>query len=259
MQYSVGYTILFAAAVCLVCSLFVATTSVTLRSRVEENVLLDQREKVLSVAGMITPGKDLSREEINELFESNLVPKVVDLRSGVYADDVAPAAYDQRKAAKDPLQSREAPPNAAKVRRIPNRGLVYLIQPGDEVEGVIVPVEGLGLWGNLYGYLALEPDARTIRGLTFYEHGETPGLGGEVDNPRWKALWPGRLATDENGKPMIRVVKGRAGPAEEDPYEVDGLSGATITSNGVTNLMQFWLGDEGFGPYLANLRNPEGS
>ena len=108
-------------------------------------------------------------------------------------------------------------------------------------------------------FLALNPNARTIRGLTFYEHKETPGLGGEVDNPRWKALWPGRLATDENGVPKISVVKGRAGPVSEDPYHVDGLSGATITSNGVTNLMDFWLGENGFGPYLSKQRAGGGS
>ena len=259
MQHSVGYTVLFAAGVCLVCSLIVATTSVMLRGRSAENVLLDKRQKVLAVAGLLTPGDDLSREETNRLFEKNLVPKLVDLASGVYADDPAPGAYDQRKAARDPERSHEAPANAAKVRRVPNQGLVYLIKPGDEVEGIIIPVEGLGLWGTLYGYLALNPAARTIQGLTFYEHKETPGLGGEVDNPRWKALWPGRKATDESGTPMIRVVKGRAGPPDEDPYEVDGLSGATITSNGVTNLMSFWLGDEGFGPYLAKLRDQKGS
>ena len=111
----------------------------------------------------------------------------------------------------------------------------------------------------LYGYLALAPDARTIVGITFYQHKETPGLGGEVDNPRWKSLWPGRLAYDERGNPAIRVKKGPAGSVEEDPYQVDGLSGATITSRGVTNLLRFWLGDDGFGPYLASYRDRAGA
>jgi len=259
MQHSVLYTVLFAAGVCLVCSLFVATTSVQLRDRAAENALLDQRQKVLRVAGLLGADQDLEKDQINRLFEENLVPRLVDMDSGVYVDDPAPAAYNQRKAAKDPLKSREASPNLAKVRRVAHRGLVYLVQPGDEVNGIILPVEGLGLWGTLYGYLALDPDTRTIQGLTFYKHKETPGLGGEVDNPRWKALWPGRKATDERGIPMIKVVKGTTGPPEEDPYEVDGLSGATITSNGVTNLMHFWLGREGFGPYLARLREQKGS
>ena len=136
--------------------------------------------------------------------------------------------------------------------------VVFDIVQDGELKGLILPIEGYGLWGFLYGYLALEPDARTIRGITFYEHGETPGLGGEVDNPRWKALWPGRLAFDDRGKPAITVKKGIAGSVEDDPYQVDGLSGATITSRGVTNLVRFWLGDDGFGPYLDNYRSAAG-
>jgi Na+-transporting NADH:ubiquinone oxidoreductase subunit C len=107
----------------------------------------------------------------------------------------------------------------------------------------------------MYGFLALDKDLATIRGLSFYKHGETPGLGGEVDNPVWKAKWPGRLAFGEAGTPDIHVIKGAAGPVESDPHRVDGLSGATITSNGVTHLLRFWLGENGFGPYLSKLRD----
>ena len=124
---------------------------------------------------------------------------------------------------------------------------------------VVLPVEGLGLWGTLYGFVALEGDLRTIRGLTFYEHKETPGLGGEVDNPRWKALWRDRLAFNDDRQPVIRVIKGPAGPAPDAPYSVDGLSGATITSRGVTNLLQFWLGPDALGPYLTRLRDEGGA
>ena len=116
----------------------------------------------------------------------------------------------------------------------------------------------MGLWSTLYGYVALEGDAQTILGLTFYQHGETAGLGGEVDNPRWKALWPGRKAFDEDWEPKIAVIKGSAGPPEEAPYQVDGLSGATLTCNGVTNALHFWLGEPGFGPFLARYRAKEG-
>jgi Na+-transporting NADH:ubiquinone oxidoreductase subunit C len=111
----------------------------------------------------------------------------------------------------------------------------------------------------LYGFVALRADFDTIHGLTFYKHGETPGLGGEVDNPRWRAKWADRKVFDENFDPAIRVIKGPAGPPEEAPFEVDGLSGATITSNGVTYLMQFWLGEDGFGPYLEKLRSEGGA
>ncbi len=257
MQHSVRETLIFAFALCVGCSILVSTIAVALRDRHEENKLLDEQKNVLEVAGLLTGGEKLSREEIQRRFSENLNARVVVLETGEYADDVDPLTFDQRRASMDPDTSRPAPDNPARVRRLPDRARVFLIQPNGEVEGIILPVEGMGLWSTLYGYLALAPDSRTIRGLTFYEHAETAGLGGEVDNPRWKALWPGRLAFDEDWVPKIAVKKGAAGPVETDPYHVDGLSGSTLTSNGVTNLIHFWLGDNGFGPYLARYRGEE--
>ena len=146
--------------------------------------------------------------------------------------------------------------NPAGVQRVPNQALVYRLVENDELRLVILPIEGKGLWSTLYGFIALDADLDTIRGITFYEHKETPGLGGEVDNPRWKALWSGRRAFGEGGEgaPRIEVIRGQAGPPAEDPYRVDGLSGATMTSRGVGRLVRFWLGDEGFAPYLDTLR-----
>ena len=95
--------------------------------------------------------------------------------------------------------------------------------------------------------------------MTFYEHKETPGLGGEVDNPRWKALWDGRKAFDAAGVPEIQVVKGLAGSVDDAPHDVDGLAGATMTSRGVTNLLRFWLGEAGFQSYLDRLREERGN
>ncbi len=122
---------------------------------------------------------------------------------------------------------------------------------------MILPVRGYGLWSTLYGFLALESDGNTIAGLGFYEHGETPGLGGEVDNPRWKAQWPGKEVY-EDGDPVIRLIKGSVDPnAANAEHKVDGLAGATLTSKGVTNLLQFWLGERGFKPFLDNLKSGE--
>jgi Na+-transporting NADH:ubiquinone oxidoreductase subunit C len=111
----------------------------------------------------------------------------------------------------------------------------------------------MGLWGTMYGFIAIDKDLNTIQGLTFYKHKETPGLGAEIDNPNWKAKWPGRLIHDDSGNIAIKVIKGPAASPSEAPHQVDGLSGATLTSNGVTNLLKFWLGDNGFGPYLQSL------
>jgi len=254
-QYSNAYIIGFATAVCLVCSIVVSTSAVALRERQDRNKVLDRQTKVLVVAGLIDEGQKATPEEVEQLFESNILAKIVDLESGEYDVDADAASYDQRKATKDPALSREAPANSAGLRRLPKQGLVYQRVEGGEVLSIILPVEGKGLWSTLYGFIALAPDTRTIKGITFYEHGETPGLGGEVDNPSWKALWPGRKAFDQEWEPTIEVIKGSAGPVEEDPYSVDGLSGSTLTSRGVTNLVQFWLGENGFEPYLEKLRS----
>lgn len=258
MQHSTGYVIGFAAAICLVASLFVAGAAVGLRDLQERNKRLDVQEKVLTVAGLLEADEDLSDDEIAALYDETIQPRAIELKTGEPAPELDVAGYDQRKYSKDPETSFKAPPNESKIRRLPEEVVVYDIVRDGELKGLILPIEGYGLWGFLYGYLALEPDARTIRGITFYEHGETPGLGGEVDNPRWKDLWEGRLAVDERGNPKIAVKKGMAGSVEEDPYRVDGLSGATITSRGVTNLVRFWLGENGFRPYLDRYRAEAG-
>jgi len=259
VQHSSGYTVFFAAALCVVCSVVVSSTAVGLRERQERNKLVDQRKKVLAVVGLLDEERALSDTEVMRLFDERLEPRIVTLATGEYADGVDPATFDQRRAAQDPETSAPAPDNRARVRRLPDLARVFLLREEGEVAALVLPVEGMGLWSTLYGYIALEHDARTIRGLIFYEHGETAGLGGEVDNPRWQALWPGRLAFDEQGEPRIHVIKGAAGPPGEAPYEVDGLSGATLTCNGVTNLLQFWLGEAGFGPFLERYRSGEGA
>lgn len=254
---STGYIIMFAAGVCLVCSVIVSGAAVALKPQQEANKVVDRQEKVLSVAGLVREGEQLTPAQVGERFETRIKPRIVDLGTGEYADEaVDPTTYDQREAAKDPARSEEAPDNKAKVQRLPEYALVYhVLDPkGKEVEKLILPIQGKGLWSTLYGYIALQPDTTTIAGLTFYEHGETPGLGGEVDNPSWKAKWKGRKVYDDEWNPEIRVIKGAAGPASEEPYKVDGLSGATLTSNGVTHALQFWLGDSGFAPYLENVR-----
>ena len=256
-MHSTGFTVMFAAAVCGVCSIFVAGSAVSLADRQETNKLLDRQGKVLDVAGLVADGEKLSAEQIAERYGENIKPMLIDLKTGKPADG-DPANFDQKKAAADPATSHAAPPNDAKVMRLPEKALVYKVEQGGELKGIILPIEGKGLWSTLYGFLALESDAETIQGITFYQHGETPGLGGEVDNPRWKNLWKGRKAFDDEWEPKIAVKKGTAGPPAEDPFQVDGLSGATITSRGVTHLVQFWLDDNGYGPYLENYRSEHG-
>ncbi|MBW2713473.1 MAG: Na(+)-translocating NADH-quinone reductase subunit C [Deltaproteobacteria bacterium] len=254
-MHDTKYTIFFAVAVCFVCSIFVAGSAVLLKDRQEANALLDQQKKVLSVADLLEEGEKLSPAEVNALFEKNIQSVVVNLATGAVASDIDATAFDQKKAAMDTATSEAAPENGAKVRRIPHHGLVYRVVVDDELTAIIFPIEGAGLWGTLYGYIAIAPDLKTVKGITFYKHKETPGLGGEVDNPRWKNLWVGRQAFDDRGRVALSVKKGQAGSVEEDPYQVDGLSGATLTSRGVTHTLEFWLGDQGFGPYITAARN----
>ena len=257
MQRCNKYTLLFAAAVCLVCAVFVSGAAVALKPLQEANKVLDVQKKVLNVAGAIAEGETLSKEQITARFEEKIEAVVINLATGKVAEGVDATTYDQRKATKANGTSESAPKNKAGLLRVPHNATVYRLKEGDTVKAIILPISGKGLWSTLYGFLALENDTDTIMGITFYEHGETPGLGGEVDNPTWKGKWPGKkvYADGDFGTIKIEVVKGMPRDnAEAKAHHIDGLSGATITGRGVSNLVQFWLGDNGFGPYLNNLR-----
>ncbi|MFO8072758.1 MAG: Na(+)-translocating NADH-quinone reductase subunit C [Polyangia bacterium] len=248
------YTLGFAAAVCAVCSVLVSVAAVTLRPRQEKNALLDRRKNVLVAAGLLETGDEAGRDRIDDLFQKRIRSRVVRRESGAAARGVDPIEYDQRRAAQDPERSSAAPPNPAAIRRVPRVLRFYEVLSEGEVEMYVLPVRGKGLWSTLYGYLALDRDTSTVRGIAFYEHGETPGLGGEIGNPDWQRRWRGREVFDEDWEPVIRVIKGAAGPPEEDPHSVDGLSGATLTADGVTALVRFWTGENGFGPFLGRAR-----
>ena len=118
---------------------------------------------------------------------------------------------------------------------------------------MILPVHGYGLWSTMYAFLALDADLNTIQSLVYYEQGETPGLGGEVQNAQWKAKWHGKKLFDEQGNIAISVTKNPAVASTE--YGVDALSGATLTSNGVQHSLTFWLGKEGFASFIEKARN----
>ena len=253
MRHNTLYTVLFATAICIVCGVLVSGAAVSLKARQEMNSALDKKKKVLEAAGLIEAGASVSVADVDRLFE-DIETVAVDLRTGEESADFDTEGYDPLGAASDPTTSFEAPANASAIKRLPHYTAVYKIKDeAGDLSMLVLPIEGIGLWGTLYGFIALDSDMNTIRGLTYYKHKETPGLGGEVDNPRWKGLWPGRRAFGEDRLPKIAVIKGRAGPATESPYQVDGLSGATLTSRGVTNMLDFWLGERGFGPYLEKL------
>ena len=245
---SIKKTLFVVIALSLVCSIIVSTAAVVLKPKQQANAVLDQQTKILEVAGVDLEG------DIPALYAENIEPRLVDFATGDFVDGDA-SAYDQRKAAKDPAQSIKlsAEEDVAKILRRANTGTVYLVKSGEETTKVIIPVHGNGLWSMMYAFVAVETDGNTVSGITYYEQGETPGLGGEVENPTWRAQFVGKKLFDENHKPAIQVVKG--GAPEGSEHGVDGLSGATLTSVGVQHTFDFWLGEMGFGPFLAKVRD----
>jgi Na+-transporting NADH:ubiquinone oxidoreductase subunit C len=255
---SIANTFTVAICLCIVCSVVVSTAAVMLRPAQERNKLLERKRNILQAAGLYTPDQPLE-----ELFKQ-VETRIVDLETGEFVDPSAinPETFNQRAAARNLTTSRIIPASEdlAGIGRREKHSLVYLIRDNGRLSQVVLPVHGKGLWSTLYGFLALDADLDTIEGLTFYEHGETPGLGGEVDNPRWKQQWVGKRAFDDDGQVRIQVVRGQVDEDQpESIHQIDGLAGATITARGVSNLVQFWLGEEGFRKLLENLRKTESS
>jgi|TARA_B110000114_G_scaffold43872_1_gene46451 Na+-transporting NADH:ubiquinone oxidoreductase subunit C len=246
-------TIKVALVLCIVCSVIVSTAAVLLRPAQQANKDLDRKTNVLAAAGMLQKGDD-----VNAKFAS-ITARAVDLATGKFTDAVDLDSYNQRKASKDPELSIDlGDADIAKIGRLPKYMIVYVVEGDAGLEKIILPIKGYGLWSTLYGFVALEADLNTVAGLGFYEHAETPGLGGEIDNPLWKAQWIGKKSYDANNKQALTVVRGKVDLSRsESIHEIDGLSGATLTSRGVDNLIKFWMGENGFSPFLSNLRAGE--
>jgi Na+-transporting NADH:ubiquinone oxidoreductase subunit C len=245
-------TLLVAVVLCIVCALFVSSAAVLLKPAQIINKALDRKVNILAASGLLVPG-----ESVEAQFEQ-VITKIVDLQTGKFTDAVSAKGFDQSKIAKDSATSIAlGDDDLAKIRRRENYAMVYLIEKNGQYDKVILPVRGYGLWSTLYGFLALENDLNTVAGLGFYDHGETPGLGGEVDNPKWKAMWPGKEIYDD-GDVAIELVKGNVDASTPSASnKVDALSGATLTSRGISNLLQFWMGELGYQQFLRNLRSGE--
>jgi Na+-transporting NADH:ubiquinone oxidoreductase subunit C len=239
---TLGRTVGVVVAVCLVCSIIVSSAAVGLRSLQNANALLDKQTNILEAAGLL---KDAAGD-ITGTYENLVEEKFVELATGHYVERAI--GYDMYgKAARDPEQSIKPSPDTAGILRRANVASVYLIKDeSGSVSRIVLPVHGSGLWNLMYGMLAIDNDGNTVRELVYYDQKETPGLGGEIQNPKWKALWDGKKLF-KNGEVAINVKKGAA---KDNPYSVDALSGATLTSNGVQNTLDYWLGENGFGPYL---------
>ena len=275
---STRHTFLVALLLCLVCSFVVSLAAVSLRDRQQRNREAFRNRNVLMAA---FPG-ELSDEAsfvafynkrgvsgLADFFDRFVELRAIRLSSGDDVADIDPAEYNQLLASRDPARSSELDLRSepgrdlAGIKSREDIGVVYLVgdsrdgggSSSESVRTIVLPIRGYGLWSTLKGFVAIDgarlssgPERVTVRGLTYYEHGETPGLGGEVDNPDWKAKWPGRRVFDAEWAVKLNVTKS---PRSE--YDVDALTGATITSNGVSRMLKFWLGDDGYGPFLRRL------
>ncbi len=255
-------TISVALTLCLVCSVLVSAVAVGLKPAQVENARLDRNKNILVAAGMYNAESDTAAD-VAERFKDFEV-EIVDLNKGSYLDDDALKvagipdrnAYDASQATKNQALSEDLGSNdPAGIGRKPKYAKVYVKNDdAGQPEMVVLPIQGYGLWGTIYGFLTLESDMNTIKGISFYEHKETPGLGARIEEPEWRAKWSGIHSYDENGDVATGVTK--AGNPKEN--WVDGISGATLTGRGVSNMIQFWLGEQGYKPYLDALREESG-
>ena len=255
---SVANTLKIALILCAICSVVISGAAVILKPMQTANQILDRNKNILIAAGLFDPAVN-SNADVDALFE-RFNARIVDLDNGTFLSDEDAArlgldaqTYDATAARNDPELSDAltGDDDVANIRRRVKYATVYTIDnPDGSFESVVRPVSGYGLWGIMYGYLALEGDGNTIQGIGFYDHKETPGLGGEISNPRWQAQWPGKqVYADESSQAVaFEVVKG-GGQSET---QVDALSGATLTSRGVENMIAFWLGERGFGRFINN-------
>ncbi|MCG6155616.1 Na(+)-translocating NADH-quinone reductase subunit C [Rubinisphaera margarita] len=262
---SVGGTFTVAAILCVVCSIIVSLTAVGLRPIKEENEQLAFQREVLTVLGLYNRDEN-SAEEIPELFKQ-VKPLLVNIDEGKVAetDEVDAETFNLQEVSANPELMVDIPSEkdvAGIGAREKFTKIYVLTNSSGKIDQIVLPVRGKGLWSTMWGLLSLDGDGKTVRGLTFYADGETPGLGGEINNPRWKAAWSNpecpKVLYNEQGEVTISMFKG--GVTCETPnaeHRFEALGGATITTRGVESMMHYWLGEHGYKPLIKNMTSGE--
>lgn len=242
-------TLIFVFIICLVCAALVSISAVGLKPLQQANKLLDKQTKILEASGLLEKaGKD-----IVGTYAKLVEAKMIDLKTGTIIDGDTDA-FDERSDARDASKSTKPENDMAGISRRADRAVIYLVKNDEgQLDTIVLPIVGSGLWDLMYGFVGLAPDLNTVRSVVYSDLKETPGLGAEVLNPKWKALWPGKKIYNEQGEAVISLVKG--GAKQGDVHGVDALSGATLTSTGVTKTLQFWLGAEGYGPFVIRFKD----
>lgn len=235
--------------VALVCAAVVSTAAIVLEPRQTAHL---EAERAARMAAMLQTLPGMA-EVLAESGADSLTTYLVDLSSGEISTGHGVEDYDVDAAAADPTTAIIIPTelDVAGLRQRAPLAPVYVLERDGQVELIVLPVSGTGYQSRIEALLALEADLRTVAALTITAQAETAGLGSRIENPDWQALWPGREVADDSGEIVIAVVRGQA----SGPHEVDGISGATRTGNGVTNMLRYWLGEHGFGPFLDSLRD----
>ncbi|WDE10910.1 Na(+)-translocating NADH-quinone reductase subunit C [Thalassomonas haliotis] len=243
-----GKTLIFVFIVCLVCAALVSISAVGLKPLQTANRLLDQQTKILEAAGLLEQaGKD-----VKGTYSKYVEAKMIDLDSGAFIEGNTDM-FDERRDSRDLSKSSKPKNDIAGINRRADNAVIYLIKDDNgKVKTIVLPIIGSGLWDLMSGFVGLAPDLNTVQSVVYSELKETPGLGAEVLNPNWKALWPGKKMFDAQNNVAIKLVKGGAKPG--DVNGVDALSGATLTSDGVERTLHFWLGEEGYGPFITQFR-----
>ncbi len=249
---SPGKMVFVAASVALVCSILVSSAAVFLKEKQGFKKERERKKNILLCADLLKEGGSIMQE-----FKK-VTPILIDLQKGTYTEK-----FNVKTFAKGLKEYMSHGDNIIPVpqgdvilgtKEIPKKIVAYIVKEKSKVKQIVLPVYGKGLWSSIYGFLSVDSAGETVRGITFYEQGETPGLGGEIENPLWTSIWKGKKIFDKNSVLKIRVIKGKVQPESKDaPYEIDGLSGATLTSRGVSDFVRFWLGKEGFGLLLKNM------
>jgi Na+-transporting NADH:ubiquinone oxidoreductase subunit C len=242
-------TIGFVFLVCLVCAALVSVAAISLKPLQQANKLLDKQTKILEASGLL----EKAGTDIVGTYNEFVVAKMIDLDSGAIIEGNTDI-FDERADARNSAKSSKLTNDTAGINRRANRAVIYLVNNEQgQLNTLVLPIVGSGLWDLMYGYIGLAPDLNTVRSLIYSDLKETPGLGAEVLNPKWKALWPGKKIYNDSGEVAIKVIKG--GAKAGDVHGVDAVSGATLTSNGVQNTLHFWLGEQGYGPFITKFRS----
>ncbi len=246
---TVGKTLGFVFVVCLVCAALVSVSAIGLKPLQQANKLLDKQTKILEASGLL----EKAGSDIVATYNKYVDAKMIDLETGAIIEGNTDM-FDERSDARDASKSTKPKNDIAGLSRRADRAVIYLIKDDSgHLDTVVLPIVGSGLWDLMYGFVGLAPDLNTVQSVVYSDLKETPGLGAEVLNPKWKALWPGKKMYNEQGEPAIKLVKG--GAKAGDVHGVDALSGATLTSDGVTRTLRFWLGAEGYGPFVAKFKD----